>query len=67
LFQGLARFGLSRIYDIWKLSQPADERKKGECILALLSVPTDVLVFAAVVESNALLVVYLIFPHAVIG
>ncbi|KAM7131846.1 F-box DNA helicase 1 isoform 4-T5 [Ciconia maguari] len=25
---GLARFGLSRIYDIWKLSQPADERKK---------------------------------------
>ncbi|XP_074937876.1 F-box DNA helicase 1 isoform X2 [Phalacrocorax aristotelis] len=25
---GLVRFGLSRIYDIWKLSQPAGEREK---------------------------------------
>ncbi|XP_040534433.1 F-box DNA helicase 1 isoform X4 [Gallus gallus] len=25
---GLVRFGLSKIYDIWKLSQPADEREK---------------------------------------
>ncbi|XP_049669713.1 F-box DNA helicase 1 isoform X3 [Accipiter gentilis] len=30
---GLARFGLSRIYDIWKLSQPADERKKSNLVI----------------------------------
>ncbi|XP_069717045.1 F-box DNA helicase 1 [Phaenicophaeus curvirostris] len=30
---GLARFGLSRIYDIWKLSQPADERKKANLVI----------------------------------
>ncbi|KAM9245636.1 F-box DNA helicase 1 [Leptosomus discolor] len=30
---GLARFGLSRIYDIWKLSQPAEERKKANLVI----------------------------------
>ncbi|KGL91662.1 F-box only protein 18, partial [Charadrius vociferus] len=30
---GLARFGLSRIHDIWKLSQPADERKKANLVI----------------------------------
>ncbi|XP_032842653.2 F-box DNA helicase 1 isoform X1 [Tyto alba] len=30
---GLARFGLSRIYDIWKLSQPADEKKKANLVI----------------------------------
>ncbi|XP_068257590.1 F-box DNA helicase 1 isoform X2 [Nyctibius grandis] len=30
---GLARFGLSRIYDIWKLSQPADKRKKANLVI----------------------------------
>ncbi|KAM6283519.1 F-box DNA helicase 1 [Spheniscus humboldti] len=30
---GLARFGLSRICDIWKLSQPADERKKANLVI----------------------------------
>ncbi|XP_035759775.1 F-box DNA helicase 1 isoform X2 [Egretta garzetta] len=30
---GLARFGLSRIYDIWKLSQPADEREKSNLVI----------------------------------
>uniref|UniRef100_A0A8B9MDR6 F-box DNA helicase 1 n=1 Tax=Accipiter nisus TaxID=211598 RepID=A0A8B9MDR6_9AVES len=30
---GLARFGLSRIYDIWKLSQPADVRKKSNLVI----------------------------------
>ncbi|XP_040451371.1 F-box DNA helicase 1 isoform X1 [Falco naumanni] len=30
---GLVRFGLSRICDIWKLSQPADERKKSNLVI----------------------------------
>ncbi|XP_040401634.1 F-box DNA helicase 1 isoform X1 [Cygnus olor] len=30
---GLACFGLSRIYDIWKLSQPADERKEANLVI----------------------------------
>ncbi|KFP60644.1 F-box only protein 18, partial [Cariama cristata] len=30
---GLDRFGLSRIYDIWKLSQPTDERKKAKLVI----------------------------------
>ncbi|XP_030325376.1 F-box DNA helicase 1 [Calypte anna] len=30
---GLDRFGLSRIYDIWKLSQPAEERKKANLVI----------------------------------
>uniref|UniRef100_A0A8C0EGN6 F-box DNA helicase 1 n=1 Tax=Bubo bubo TaxID=30461 RepID=A0A8C0EGN6_BUBBB len=30
---GLARFGLDRIHDIWKLSQPADERKKANLVI----------------------------------
>uniref|UniRef100_A0A8C3ENL8 F-box DNA helicase 1 n=2 Tax=Corvus moneduloides TaxID=1196302 RepID=A0A8C3ENL8_CORMO len=30
---GLARFGLSRIYDIWKLSQPADIRQNSNLVI----------------------------------
>ncbi|KFQ95070.1 F-box only protein 18, partial [Nipponia nippon] len=30
---GLARFGLSKIYDIWKLSRPADERQKSNLVI----------------------------------
>uniref|UniRef100_A0A8B9IR03 F-box DNA helicase 1 n=1 Tax=Anser cygnoides TaxID=8845 RepID=A0A8B9IR03_ANSCY len=30
---GLACFGLSRIYDIWKLSQPADKRKEANLVI----------------------------------
>ncbi|XP_009870473.1 PREDICTED: F-box only protein 18-like, partial [Apaloderma vittatum] len=30
---GLARFGLSKIYDIWKLSLPTDERKKANLVI----------------------------------
>ncbi|KFQ50403.1 F-box only protein 18, partial [Nestor notabilis] len=30
---GLARFGLSKIYDIWKLSQPADERRRSNLVI----------------------------------
>ncbi|XP_027526026.1 F-box DNA helicase 1 [Corapipo altera] len=30
---GLARFGLSRIYDIWKLSQPAEVREKSNLVI----------------------------------
>ncbi|XP_068025390.1 F-box DNA helicase 1 isoform X1 [Melanerpes formicivorus] len=30
---GLARFGLSRIHDIWKLSQPADIRQKANLVI----------------------------------
>lgn len=30
---GLVRFGLSKIYDIWKLSQPADEREKANLVI----------------------------------
>ncbi|XP_068805134.1 F-box DNA helicase 1 isoform X3 [Struthio camelus] len=30
---GLARFGLSKIHDIWKLSQPADEREKSNLVI----------------------------------
>ncbi|XP_026723828.1 F-box DNA helicase 1 [Athene cunicularia] len=30
---GLCRFGLDRIHDIWKLSQPADERKKANLVI----------------------------------
>ncbi|KAM6425467.1 F-box DNA helicase 1 [Rhynochetos jubatus] len=30
---GLARFGLSRIYDVWKLSQPAHERQKANLVI----------------------------------
>uniref|UniRef100_A0A8C3LZL2 F-box DNA helicase 1 n=1 Tax=Chrysolophus pictus TaxID=9089 RepID=A0A8C3LZL2_CHRPC len=30
---GLVRFGLSKIYDIWKLSQPADERAKANLVI----------------------------------
>ncbi|XP_074725748.1 F-box DNA helicase 1 isoform X1 [Strix uralensis] len=30
---GLDRFGLERIHDIWKLSQPADERKKANLVI----------------------------------
>uniref|UniRef100_A0A8U7M7U6 F-box DNA helicase 1 n=1 Tax=Corvus moneduloides TaxID=1196302 RepID=A0A8U7M7U6_CORMO len=33
LTQGLARFGLSRIYDIWKLSQPADIRQNSNLVI----------------------------------
>ncbi|OXB58056.1 hypothetical protein ASZ78_007715 [Callipepla squamata] len=30
---GLVRFGLSKIYDIWKLSQPADERERANLVI----------------------------------
>uniref|UniRef100_A0A8C3BAB4 F-box DNA helicase 1 n=1 Tax=Cairina moschata TaxID=8855 RepID=A0A8C3BAB4_CAIMO len=30
---GLANFGLSRIYDIWKLSQPADKREQANLVI----------------------------------
>ncbi|XP_051468115.1 F-box DNA helicase 1 isoform X4 [Apus apus] len=30
---GLERFGLSRIHDIWKLSQPAEERRKANLVI----------------------------------
>lgn len=56
------RFGLSKIYDIWKLSQPADERVKGEYIESQTMYPhpsvcelpyssTGVSLFAGVMES----------------
>ncbi|KFP81626.1 F-box only protein 18, partial [Acanthisitta chloris] len=30
---GLSRFGLSRIHDIWKLSQPADQRRRSNLVI----------------------------------
>lgn len=65
--QGLANFGLGRIYDIWKLSQPANKREEGEYLLSLLSgsLPSsspDVSVLARAMEG--FVVFYFIFPQA---